>query len=381
MKKNKMMRIASILLVVTLLSTCVISGTFAKYVTRAEGKDQARVAKWGVLITMEGDSVFSSTYAAEDPDYIAAKGKVSVEAWKDYHYFTADELDRVVAPGTKLEGLKATVYGKPEVAARYTLDVSNLKDIVLPKGTYTDYTKLVSKDFDLPTGEYDDEGNAVTKTTTKLGYFDTFTLDNDYYPVNWDLVISSPTQSYRLSEELQAAFSANPELYNQAVAMGLNPDGCSLMATLMILDKVKNGNNGAGYVNIVDQALANIVQGGRNFQLEITKENDVPVGLTMSYDFDPNKEMHYEFAIDWEWAFENGAKIEDAGSIEIYEYDAADTLLGNLIASELDQTPLKTANDYLAEIDPSQATLTLTDTSKASLEIGADFVASAVQID
>ena len=47
MKKNRIMRVFSVLLALTLISTCAISGTFAKYVTRAEGEDAARVAKWG----------------------------------------------------------------------------------------------------------------------------------------------------------------------------------------------------------------------------------------------------------------------------------------------------------------------------------------------
>ena len=51
MKRNKMMRIASVLLVAVLLSTCVISGTFAKYTTSNSATDSARVAKWGVIIT------------------------------------------------------------------------------------------------------------------------------------------------------------------------------------------------------------------------------------------------------------------------------------------------------------------------------------------
>ena len=44
MKKNKMMRIASVLLVAVILTTCAISGTFAKYVTSGNGSDNARVA-------------------------------------------------------------------------------------------------------------------------------------------------------------------------------------------------------------------------------------------------------------------------------------------------------------------------------------------------
>ena len=68
MRKNKMMRAASALMVAVLLTTCTISGTFAKYVTTASGNDTARVAKWGVQIDMAGFSdvdndLFAKTYA------------------------------------------------------------------------------------------------------------------------------------------------------------------------------------------------------------------------------------------------------------------------------------------------------------------------------
>ena len=45
MKKNVLMRIASGALVITMLTTCVISGTFAKYITDDAASDKARVAK------------------------------------------------------------------------------------------------------------------------------------------------------------------------------------------------------------------------------------------------------------------------------------------------------------------------------------------------
>lgn len=65
MKKNKAMRLASALLVLTLLTTCAISSTFAKYVTEAKGSDTARVARWG--FTQEGttivlDDLFKTAY-------------------------------------------------------------------------------------------------------------------------------------------------------------------------------------------------------------------------------------------------------------------------------------------------------------------------------
>lgn len=97
MKTNKMMRIASVLLVAVLLTTCVISGTFAKYVKTADGGDQARVAKWGVGITVTGD-MFSKTYDAVDG---AATTVVSE--------------DKVVAPGTEGTLAAVTLSGSPEV--------------------------------------------------------------------------------------------------------------------------------------------------------------------------------------------------------------------------------------------------------------------------
>ena len=58
MKKNIMMRLSALLLVAVLLTTCVISGTFAKYVTTSElEEDVATVAKWGIVMTVTGDDL------------------------------------------------------------------------------------------------------------------------------------------------------------------------------------------------------------------------------------------------------------------------------------------------------------------------------------
>ena len=63
MKKNTMMRGASALLVAVLLTTCAISGTFAKYVTSATSHDSARVAHWGFKETSFAiDDLFGSAY-------------------------------------------------------------------------------------------------------------------------------------------------------------------------------------------------------------------------------------------------------------------------------------------------------------------------------
>ena len=94
MKKNRMMRAASFLLVAVLLTTSVISGTFAKYVTTATGSDSARVAKWGVTITANGE-MFKTNY--------------------DNTAISAVAEEDIVAPGTTGSLVAMTLSGAPEV--------------------------------------------------------------------------------------------------------------------------------------------------------------------------------------------------------------------------------------------------------------------------
>lgn len=118
MKKNKMMRAASALMVATLLTTSVISGTFAKYVTSGNASDSARVAKWGVTVNGTADT-FKETYAKNGNSFtLDANTVVSSETGKD-----------VVAPGTSGSMAAFTISGTPEVAVNVaftgTLELGN----------------------------------------------------------------------------------------------------------------------------------------------------------------------------------------------------------------------------------------------------------------
>ena len=93
MKKNNAMRLASVLLVLTLLTTCVISGTFAKYTTSTTGGDKARVAYWGfgqaAAATID---LFDGQYAN-----VTSSGEV-------------DGFSNVFAPGTEKSTTFAFAY-------------------------------------------------------------------------------------------------------------------------------------------------------------------------------------------------------------------------------------------------------------------------------
>ena len=94
MRKNLMMRLSAFLLVAVLLTTCVISGTFAKYTTTNEAEDEARVAQWGVTVTAPS-AMFATTYNSN-----AVKSSNS---------------EKLVAPGTTGTLAAFTITGTPEV--------------------------------------------------------------------------------------------------------------------------------------------------------------------------------------------------------------------------------------------------------------------------
>ena len=116
MKKNTMMRVASALLVAVLLSTCAISGTFAKYVTAKEAVDTARVAKWGVTINVDNYSVFTNKYTKDDTT-ATFTGDYSVESKAG---------DDVLAPGTSGTFAGIAITGTPEVAVEVAVEAKSV---------------------------------------------------------------------------------------------------------------------------------------------------------------------------------------------------------------------------------------------------------------
>ncbi len=117
--KNKMMRIASVLMVAALLSTCVISGTFAKYIKTASAEDTARVAKFGVVIEAKGEA-FAEQYEVDDENLTEEEVGIVGE----YSVKTSVEGEKLVAPGTSGDVAAITLTGTPEVAVRVSYGIT-----------------------------------------------------------------------------------------------------------------------------------------------------------------------------------------------------------------------------------------------------------------
>lgn len=105
MKKNIMMRLSALLLVAVLLTTCVISGTFAKYTTTDSATDTATVAAWGIELTVEGDAVLYDDNKT------------------DTELATSVKATDLAAPGTYQKLATVNLTGTPEVAYKIVVDV------------------------------------------------------------------------------------------------------------------------------------------------------------------------------------------------------------------------------------------------------------------
>ena len=130
-----------------------MGGTFAKYVTSGYGHEYARVAKFGVTMSVANDKAFKQTYDT-DNDSISGTISKSVE-------YSGNGDENLVAPGTKgSEPVVLSIKGTPEVAVNVKIAAEGL-DVVLKTGTYPDLTTAAARD--------------------------TFILENDYHPITYTL--------------------------------------------------------------------------------------------------------------------------------------------------------------------------------------------------
>ena len=152
-KKHWTLRAAGLLFALVLITSCFVGGTFAKYVTTGTGYESARVAKFGVTMSVANDKAFKQTYDT-DNDSISGTISKSVE-------YSGNGDENLVAPGTKGSNFVVlSIKGTPEVAVNVKIEASGT-DVFLNAGEYPDLT------------------------TAAAG--GTFTLGNDYHPITYTL--------------------------------------------------------------------------------------------------------------------------------------------------------------------------------------------------
>lgn len=307
MKKNRMMRLASILLVCVLMTTSVISGTFAKYVTTDSASDTARVAKWGVTALVSGSLFGENYYAFSDTEATSNKIAASTQQSVD----VSSTGGNIVAPGTTSdEGLRLAISGTPEVAntvtveAVYQPNAQAFKTIFLAEGTYATLVKAQGVTADNMTDYYVNNNGSYTKAT---GAFDSNTT---YYELHDEVTVANggyyPIEyTWTEADQSSATYKNN-----------INADTDENTTTLL-----------------------------EDIQAYFTS---YPDGQTQN---NPNVSIAKSGTLTWAWDFSTSGN------------DGKDTILGNLMAQDNDQVVVKKAaegdtysaptvnSDYCLDID------------------------------
>lgn len=345
-KINKPMRAAGALLVATMLTTCMTAGTFAKYTTTDSATDSARVAKFGVVVSANG-ALYGTQYSnnATNPtnevvayDPTDAPGTNPTASVKAY----AVGSKNVVAPGTKNDtGLGFGVSGVPEVDTKVYGTIS-AKSIRLSAGKYgvlkpievksADQLKTLSdtgnlyyhatsgldKATEYTNAKYNDSTQDVYLSWETVKNYKFYILadqcnisDNDYYPIIYTLT-GTGTDGTNASNSNTYSYTTD-SLVTIAKAMAANLGYTA--------SSIATGDNGLAFSATKNYEDANVHHANNALDTELKL----------------NKET-----ITWEWAFERekatgtNTVIADATqkAENIAKYDAADTILGNLMAQD-----------------------------------------------
>jgi hypothetical protein len=158
MKKNAMLKIAAVLLVAVLLTTCAISSTFAKYVSSTiKNEETVRVADWGLnVVATTWNTGFSATYG----DKVAS----------------SDGKTKIVAPGTSgnmnfVYEITGTAEVDAEVVFKVTTNITEAlaKELKFYKqdGTPTDLATIKS---DIESLEIKFDANQTAAASGALTY-------------------------------------------------------------------------------------------------------------------------------------------------------------------------------------------------------------------
>ena len=113
MKKNRTMRVAVLMLALTLITCCFVGSTFAKYASDIKGTDSVQVAKWAFNV---GDK--DAATAQEKFTFNLFDTILDTEAGDDNQYTEHDVAATKIAPGTK-GSFTIALSNTSDVTARY----------------------------------------------------------------------------------------------------------------------------------------------------------------------------------------------------------------------------------------------------------------------
>ena len=248
MRKNRTMRVAALLLALTLITSCFVGGTFAKYTTSTTGGDSARVAYWGF------DQAATTSIDMFDGEYSGVK---------------SSNTDNVVAPGTSktttfafgytpkaetFNALTAGAIAAPEVAYTFTVNATITGDYdaldanpnfkwTLQKGTETatQYSSVADLIAAVKALSGDNSG---TKTYAPGTLPTAFTSADEVYTIGWTWLFETADDgNSENGSEMATQDAADTAMGN---AQDLDDVTFSITITATQLDEYAAAEPGAG---------------------------------------------------------------------------------------------------------------------------------------
>lgn len=132
MKKHNMMRVASALAVVTLLSTSVISGTLAKYTSEATSQaESARVAKWAINAGSKNGTLQAISDAGSNSFTFDLFNTVKDTAGGGNETDISANNGTIIAPGT-WGYVDLVIENDSEVSAKYSIKLKKTSTDTVP---------------------------------------------------------------------------------------------------------------------------------------------------------------------------------------------------------------------------------------------------------
>lgn len=231
MKKNRMMRLASILLVCVLLTTSVISGTFAKYTTEVNSDDKARVAYWGFQSSnsMDITGLFKDVYGNVDSingDDVIAPGTTGSA---DFTFAWDEDVSAYGSP--------VAVTG-PEVSYNFAIKVDAVCDPLIKKNksiTWSLDNKLAPAVNGFEEGSFDALIVAIRKLSGSQGgqqvygpntLPDAFSENDDKHTISWTWAING-SNTYEVDGE-----TLTQDQYDTYMGNAANLDDVSIEITI-----------------------------------------------------------------------------------------------------------------------------------------------------
>lgn len=186
-KQNWILKFAAIALMITLISTCLLGSTLAKYVTSGTGNDSARVAKWGVVVTASQEgAAFKTEYTPDDSNTAVS---LAVES---------STTERVIAPGTDGK-FEFSIKGEPEVAVQVNVEmIGTATGWVLEDGNTYEPIKWTLTKFDgvstdtlVSDGSYAELFTAINELSDNYEPGTDLSAKYGEYTITWDWTFST----------------------------------------------------------------------------------------------------------------------------------------------------------------------------------------------